>query len=435
MGNEMTESNKDSVKAGSQAESAAESGAAAEAGMAPGAVSAEKGNAAPAAENESKAAPSGKRDTTPGGMLRETREFMGLTIQDVTDRLKFRPEFISNLENNCFDSRTASTQLVRSWLIAYAKFLGIDRVMILDAFEKYHDGQKDGGRKEEAPAVRETPKEKKWKTVELERPARKAPEKKKDTEDAGDAAAPDEPGENGDAKGRTLKNIMMFLLILIVCICVTLILKVQNQGRQQANLRSAVETRVTELTSDEKPSAAGAGSTAVSGPEDTKVPAAGNPDSVAKAAPADAAAAGKPAPKAQPASEAVAPAAAAENKNAGSGKDDTAGKAAPAAEKASAESAAKDSGAAKKETSADASADVSSGKAEIAVSFSGPCWIEIQDAAGKRLISNTYGKGSSIKVSSEKLPLSVRIGMKANISEFTVNGKAIGVSSKFTVEK
>ena len=431
----MTESNKDSVKAGSQAESAAESGAAAEAGMAPGAVSAEKGNAAPAAENESKAAPSGKRDTTPGGMLRETREFMGLTIQDVTDRLKFRPEFIGNLENNCFDSRTASTQLVRSWLIAYAKFLGIDRVMILDAFEKYHDGQKDGGRKEEAPAVRETPKEKKWKTVELERPARKAPEKKKDTEDAGDAAAPDEPGENGDAKGRTLKNIMMFLLILIVCICVTLILKVQNQGRQQANLRSAVETRVTELTSDEKPSAAGAGSTAVSGPEDTKVPAAGNPDSVAKAAPADAAAAQKPAPKAQPASESVAPAAAAENKNAGSGKDDTAGKAAPAAEKASSESAAKDSGAANKEASAEASADVSSGKADIAVSFSGPCWIEIQDAAGKRLISNTYGKGSSIKVSSEKLPLSVRIGMKANISEFTVNGKAIGVSSKFTVEK
>ena len=263
MGNEMTESNKDSVKAGSQAESAAESSTAAEAGIASGAVSAEKGNAAPAPENESKAAPSGKRDTTPGGMLRETREFMGLTIQDVTDRLKFRPEFISNLENNCFDSRTASTQLVRSWLIAYAKFLGIDRVMILDAFEKYHDGQKDGGRKEEAPAVRETPKEKKWKTVELERPARKAPEKKKDTEDAGDAAAPDEPGENGDAKGRTLKNIMMFLLILIVCICVTLILKVQNQGRQQANLRSAVETRVTELTSDEKPSAAGAGSTAV----------------------------------------------------------------------------------------------------------------------------------------------------------------------------
>lgn len=435
MGNEMTESNKDSVKAGSQAESAAESSTAAEAGIASGAVSAEKGNAAPAPENESKAAPSGKRDTTPGGMLRETREFMGLTIQDVTDRLKFRPEFISNLENNCFDSRTASTQLVRSWLIAYAKFLGIDRVMILDAFEKYHDGQKDGGRKEEAPAVRETPKEKKWKTVELERPARKAPEKKKDTEDAGDAAAPDEPGENGDAKGRTLKNIMMFLLILIVCICVTLILKVQNQGRQQANLRSAVETRVTELTSDEKPSAAGAGSTAVSGPEDTKVPAAGNPDSVAKAAPADAAAAQKPAPKAQPASEAVAPAAAAENKNAGSGKDDTAGKAAPAAEKASSESAAKDSGAANKEASAEASADVSSGKADIAVSFSGPCWIEIQDAAGKRLISNTYGKGSSIKVSSEKLPLSVRIGMKANISEFTVNGKAIGVSSKFTVEK
>jgi len=435
MGNEMTESNKDSVKAGSQAESAAESGAAAEAGMAPGAVSAEKGNAAPAAENESKAAPSGKRDTTPGGMLRETREFMGLTIQDVTDRLKFRPEFIGNLENNCFDSRTASTQLVRSWLIAYAKFLGIDRVMILDAFEKYHDGQKDGGRKEEAPAVRETPKEKKWKTVELERPARKAPEKKKDTEDAGDAAAPDEPGENGDAKGRTLKNIMMFLLILIVCICVTLILKVQNQGRQQANLKSAVETRVTELTSEEKPSAPGARSSAAeSGSENSQVPAAGNPDSGENAAPANEAAAGKPAPKAQPAPEAAAPAADAEKNNAGSVKD-TAGKAAPAAEKASAESAAKDSGAAKKETSADASADVSSGKAEIAVSFSGPCWIEIQDAAGKRLISNTYGKGSSIKVSSEKLPLSVRIGMKANISEFTVNGKAIGVSSKFTVEK
>ena len=434
MGNEMTESNKDSVKAGSQAESAAESSTAAEAGIASGAVSAEKGNAAPAPENESKAAPSGKRDTTPGGMLRETREFMGLTIQDVTDRLKFRPEFISNLENNCFDSRTASTQLVRSWLIAYAKFLGIDRVMILDAFEKYHDGQKDGGRKEEAPAVRETPKEKKWKTVELERPARKATEKKKDTEDAGDPAAAEEPGENGDAKGRTLKNIMMFLLILIVCICVTLILKVQNQGRQQANLRSAVETRVTELTSDEKPSAAGAGNTAVSGPEDTKVPAAGNPDSGENVAPANEAAAGKPAPKAQPAPEAAAPAADAEKNNAGSVKD-TAGKAAPAAEKASSESAAKDSGAANKEASAEASADVSSGKADIAVSFSGPCWIEIQDAAGKRLISNTYGKGSSIKVSSEKLPLTVRIGMKANISEFTVNGKSIGVSSRFTVEK
>ena len=201
----------------------------------------------------------------------------------------------------------------------------------------------------------------------------------------------------------------------------TLILKVQNQGRQQANLKSAVETRVTELTSEEKPSAPGARSSAAeSGSENSQVPAAGNPDSGENAAPANEAAAGKPAPKAQPAPEAAAPAADAEKNNAGSVKD-TAG--------------AKDSGAAKKETSADASADVSSGKAEIAVSFSGPCWIEIQDAAGKRLISNTYGKGSSIKVSSEKLPLSVRIGMKANISEFTVNGKAIGVSSKFTVEK
>lgn len=228
---------------------------------------------------------------------------------------------------------------------------------------------------------------------------------------------------------------MMFLLILIVCICVTLILKVQNQGRQQANLKSAVETRVTELTSEEKPSAPGARSSAAeSGSENSQVPAAGNPDSGENAAPANEAAAGKPAPKAQPAPEAAAPAADAEKNNAGSVKD-TAGKAAPAAEKASSESAAKDSGAANKEAAAEASADVSSGKADIAVSFSGPCWIEIQDAAGRRLISNTYGKGSSIKVSSEKLPLSVRIGMKANISEFTVNGKAIGVSSKFTVEK
>lgn len=170
----MTESTKDQAEISSQTGNAAAEGKAPEAKQdAPQGT--EKAASSP--QGEITKAARKKRDTTPGGMLRETREFMGLTIQDVTDRLKFRPEFISNLENNCFDSRTASTQLVRSWLIAYAKFLGIDRVMILDAFEKYHDGEKSG--KAEAEPQREEPEHtEKWKTVSLSRPNGRAEETK-----------------------------------------------------------------------------------------------------------------------------------------------------------------------------------------------------------------------------------------------------------------
>lgn len=415
----MTESTKDQAEISSQTGNAAAEGKAPEAKQdAPQGT--EKAASSP--QGEITKAARKKRDTTPGGMLRETREFMGLTIQDVTDRLKFRPEFISNLENNCFDSRTASTQLVRSWLIAYAKFLGIDRVMILDAFEKYHDGEKSG--KAEAEPQREEPEHtEKWKTVSLSRPNGRAEETKAPETDA------DEPSDSGDVdtetagddKGRVLKNIMMFLLILVVCICITLILRVQNQGREKASLDSAVQTRVSELTTEEKPAAPAPAGTRTNAPAESAAAAA---DTAVKPAPA--ASQGKAAEESTAsAPRTAAPAESQENKASDSAAP------APEAQKPAKEEKAELS---VPEENEQPSAAVS-GKAEISVTFKGTCWIEIQDAAGKRLISNTYRSGNTVSVSSERLPLTVRIGMKSNIAEFTVNGKPVEISSKFTVGK
>ena len=415
----MTESTKDQAEISSQTGNAAAEGKAPEAKQdAPQGT--EKAASSP--QGEITKAARKKRDTTPGGMLRETREFMGLTIQDVTDRLKFRPEFISNLENNCFDSRTASTQLVRSWLIAYAKFLGIDRVMILDAFEKYHDGEKSG--KAEAEPQREEPEHtEKWKTVSLSRPNGRAEETKAPETDA------DEPSDSGDVdtetagddKGRVLKNIMMFLLILVVCICITLILRVQNQGREKASLDSAVQTRVSELTTEEKPAAPAPAGTVTNAPAESAAAAA---DTAVKPAPA--ASQGKAAEESTAsAPRTAAPAESQENKASDSAAP------APEAQKPAKEEKAELS---VPEENEQPSAAVS-GKAEISVTFKGTCWIEIQDAAGKRLISNTYRSGKTVSVSSERLPLTVRIGMKSNFAEFTVNGKPVEISSKFTVGK
>ncbi len=408
----MTESTKDQAEISSQTGNAAAEGKAPEAKQdAPQGT--EKAASSP--QGEITKAARKKRDTTPGGMLRETREFMGLTIQDVTDRLKFRPEFISNLENNCFDSRTASTQLVRSWLIAYAKFLGIDRVMILDAFEKYHDGEKSG--KAEAEPQREEPEHtEKWKTVSLSRPNGRAEETKAPETDA------DEPSDSGDVdtetagddKGRVLKNIMMFLLILVVCICITLILRVQNQGREKASLDDAAKA-------EEKPAAPAPAGTVTNAPAESAAAAA---DTAVKPAPA--ASQGKAAEESTAsAPRTAAPAESQENKASDSAAP------APEAQKPAKEEKAELS---VPEENEQPSAAVS-GKAEISVTFKGTCWIEIQDAAGKRLISNTYRSGKTVSVSSERLPLTVRIGMKSNIAEFTVNGKPVEISSKFTVGK
>lgn len=214
---------------------------------------------------------------------------------------------------------------------------------------------------------------------------------------------------------------MMFLLILVVCICITLILRVQNQGREKASLDSAVQTRVSELTTEEKPAAPAPAGTVTNAPAESAAAAA---DTAVKPAPA--ASQGKAAEESTAsAPRTAAPAESQENKASDSAAP------APEAQKPAKEEKAELS---VPEENEQPSAAVS-GKAEISVTFKGTCWIEIQDAAGKRLISNTYRSGKTVSVSSERLPLTVRIGMKSNIAEFTVNGKPVEISSKFTVGK
>ncbi|WP_165310482.1 cytoskeleton protein RodZ [Vibrio ziniensis] len=71
----------------------------------------------------------------PGTLLKEKREALGLTQQQVADRLRLRVSIVQNLEDNNFDSDLVAT-FIRGYLRSYAKAVGIKESEILEAYEK-----------------------------------------------------------------------------------------------------------------------------------------------------------------------------------------------------------------------------------------------------------------------------------------------------------
>ncbi len=70
-----------------------------------------------------------------GTLLKERREELGLTQQQVADRLRLRLSIVQNLEANNFESDLVAT-FIRGYLRSYAKAVGVKESEILDAYEK-----------------------------------------------------------------------------------------------------------------------------------------------------------------------------------------------------------------------------------------------------------------------------------------------------------
>ncbi len=71
----------------------------------------------------------------PGTLLKEKREALGLTQQQVADRLRLRLSIVQNLEANNFESDLVAT-FIRGYLRSYAKAVGLKESEILQAYEK-----------------------------------------------------------------------------------------------------------------------------------------------------------------------------------------------------------------------------------------------------------------------------------------------------------
>lgn len=75
-----------------------------------------------------------------GLLLKEKRESLGFSKQQIADRLRLRVAIIDNIEDNNFDLGQIAT-FTRGYLRSYAKAVGVDEKLILGALEAVSDVQ------------------------------------------------------------------------------------------------------------------------------------------------------------------------------------------------------------------------------------------------------------------------------------------------------
>ncbi|TPA23163.1 cytoskeleton protein RodZ [Vibrio parahaemolyticus] len=73
-----------------------------------------------------------------GTLLKNKREYLGMTQKQVADRLRLRVSVIEDIENNRFESQQVAT-FTRGYLRSYAKFVGLDEKVVLVALEQTAD--------------------------------------------------------------------------------------------------------------------------------------------------------------------------------------------------------------------------------------------------------------------------------------------------------
>jgi cytoskeleton protein RodZ len=71
----------------------------------------------------------------PGQILAEARATMGLTQQDVADKLNFRIKLVDNIENEIFDTKLPET-FNRGYLRNYAKLVNVSQDDVLASYEQ-----------------------------------------------------------------------------------------------------------------------------------------------------------------------------------------------------------------------------------------------------------------------------------------------------------
>ena len=70
----------------------------------------------------------------PGQMLSEAREKLSLSIEDVSDKLKFKACLVTNIEQDIFDQKLPAT-FNRGYLRSYAKLVNVDVEEVLSAYD------------------------------------------------------------------------------------------------------------------------------------------------------------------------------------------------------------------------------------------------------------------------------------------------------------
>ena len=72
---------------------------------------------------------------SPGAMLKARRETLGLSQQDIADKLFLKAKQINDLENDVIDEKSSVT-FTKGYVRNYAKQLGMNTQEVIDAKEK-----------------------------------------------------------------------------------------------------------------------------------------------------------------------------------------------------------------------------------------------------------------------------------------------------------
>ena len=89
------------------------------------------------ATEENSSQPENNTTPSPGQMLRERREALGLSQQQVADKLFLKAHQINDLEEDRLDDN-ASITFTKGYVRNYAKQLGLDSAAVINAFEQRH---------------------------------------------------------------------------------------------------------------------------------------------------------------------------------------------------------------------------------------------------------------------------------------------------------
>ncbi|AMN12495.1 Helix-turn-helix domain protein [Alteromonas macleodii] len=75
---------------------------------------------------------------SPGAMLKARRETLGLSQQDIADKLFLKAKQINDLENDVIDEKSSVT-FTKGYVRNYAKQLGMNSQEVIEAFERFHN--------------------------------------------------------------------------------------------------------------------------------------------------------------------------------------------------------------------------------------------------------------------------------------------------------
>ena len=91
-------------------------------------------------ENANQEVTSQQQESTPspGAMLKARRETLGLSLQDIADKLFLKVKQIKELEDDLIDANSSVT-FTKGYVRNYAKQLGMNSHEVIEAFERFHD--------------------------------------------------------------------------------------------------------------------------------------------------------------------------------------------------------------------------------------------------------------------------------------------------------